>query len=483
MSNENRPSPSPAQLIVIAHADAGVRASAGRLITLSNAPTDRLAAALANHGARLQPLFGPTAERVLATARSLPMAAARHVETMSTYYAVEAPDAELEGLQRELREQPLVAGAYLKPGAEPAAYVNSALPLPAEAPALTPDFGARQIYLDDAPAGVDARWAWTQAGGRGQGVRIIDVEGAWRLTHEDLGSNQGGMVAGGMSNDILWRNHGTAVFGEFSGDDNGFGIVGIAPDAIASAIGIFGNLGSAAAIDAAAARLGAGDVLLIELHNPGPRFNFESRGDQRGYIALEWWPDDFIAIRKAVDRGIIVIEAGGNGAEDLDDAIYEQPRDGFPRDWSNPFRRTNRDSGAIVVGAGAPPPGTHGRDYGPDRSRLDFSNFGSVVDVQGWGREVTTTGYGDLQGGSNEDVWYTDTFSGTSSASPIIVGVAASLQGMARARGGLLTPARFRDLLRATGSPQQDAPGRPAQQRIGNRPSLRVLQTEAFRQL
>ena len=482
MANQNGSiaPPAPAKLIVVTQADAGMRASAGRFSTLSAAPTANLARVLANHNATLRPLFGATEERVIATTRTLAPAAARHAETMATYYAVEAPATELPQLQQALRAEPLVAGAYIKPGAEPAAFVNDAAPLAAEAPTLTPDFSARQIYLDDAPAGIDARWAWTQPGGRGQGVRIIDIEGAWRLTHEDLGGNQGGIVGGAMSADIGWRNHGTAVFGEFSGDDNGVGIVGIAPDAIASAIGIFGGLDSSEAINAAASRLGAGDVLLIELHRPGPRFGPDFRADQRGYVAIEWWPDDFLAIRKAVDRGILVIEAGGNGAENLDDAIYDAPANGFPRDWKNPFRRSNRDSGAVVVGAGAPPPGTHGRDHGPDRSRLDFSNFGSVIDVQAWGREVTTTGYGDLQGGSNEDVWYTDTFSGTSSASPIIVGVAASLQGMAKARGTLLTPVRFRDLVRTTGLPQQDAPGRPLQQHIGNRPSLRLLQAAAF---
>jgi len=105
---------------------------------------------------------------------------------------------------------------------------------------------------------------------------------------------------------------------------------------------------------------------------------------------------------------------------------------------------------------------------------LDFSNFGSCVDVQGWGREVTTCGYGDLQGGSNEDLWYTDTFSGTSSASPVIVGSVASLQGALRARGKpLLTPATGAQPLAHTGSPQQNEPGRPATQHIGNRPNLR----------
>jgi hypothetical protein len=152
------------------------------------------------------------------------------------------------------------------------------------------------------------------------------------------------------------------------------------------------------------------------------------------------------------------------------------PEAGFPSTWTNPFNRANRDSGAIVVGAGAPPPGTHDRDHGPDRSRLDFSNWGAVVDAQGWGREVTTCGYGDLQGGTNEDEWYTDQFSGTSSASPIVVGALGCVQGIVRAQGkSPLTPSEARNLLRATGSPQQDAPGRPSTQRIGNRPDLRQM--------
>jgi subtilisin family serine protease len=171
-----------------------------------------------------------------------------------------------------------------------------------------------------------------------------------------------------------------------------------------------------------------------------------------------------------------VVEAAGNGARNLDNAIYDTPATGFPSGWSNPFRRGARDSGAILVGAGAPPPNTHGRNWGADRSRLDFSNYGAAVDAQGWGREVTTTGYGDLQGGGNTSVWYTDTFSGTSSASPIVTGTLACLQGVLKARGRVpLSPARARELLRSTGSPQQDEPGRPATQRIGNRPNLRQL--------
>jgi hypothetical protein len=275
-----------------------------------------------------------------------------------------------------------------------------------------------------------------------------------------------------------WRNHGTAVVGEFGGDRNTFGITGICPDAVLRMVSIYDgtNYISSRALVAAANVLNSGDIMLIELHRPGPRFNFRPRTDQKGYIAVEWWPDDFDAIRYAAARGIIAVEAAGNGAENLDDPIYNAPATGFPSDWTNPFNRSNRDSGAIVVGAGAPPPGTHGRGSDPDRSRLDFSNYGALIDAQGWGSEVTTCGYGDLQGGPSENSWYTDQFSGTSSASPIVVGALGCAQGILRARGvPPLTAPIARQLLRATGSPQQDGPGRPRTQRIGNRPDLRQL--------
>jgi len=466
------------ELVVVMRPQAAFRASAGRFMSATGEKVTDVAKVLARHGATMKPIFGPTEERVMARQAAHSMAAQAPMEDLSVFYKVEVPEGRLAQLQAELARNELVEAAFVKPGVE-LPRINDMAAAPEEPPPATPDLSARQIYLNAASSGVDARWAWTQAGGRGRDIRIIDVEGAWRFTHEDLTQNQGGVVAGTMLAGVDWRNHGTAVLGEFSGDVNAVGIVGIAADATVSACSH--SIGSAAAINQAASRLRPGDIILLEMHRPGPRFAFATRTDQRGYIAVEWWPDDFAAILNATSRGIIVVEAAGNGAENLDDALYQTPAAGFPAGWRNSFRRSNRDSGAIVVGAGAPPPGTHGRDNGPDRSRLDFSNWGALIDAQGWGREVTTCGYGDLQGGSNEDLWYTDTFSGTSSASPIVTGVIACLQGMAKARGKpVLTPAQVRNCLRSTGSPQQDAPGRPASQRIGNRPDLRALATCAF---
>ena len=476
------------ELIVITKPQVALRATETELTSAAGADVSPLSALLAEEEITIRPLFGVSEDRLQFEARNLaPSAALDGVQPpdLSIYYRVEAPEERLDELAAKLRSQPLIEAAFVKPPAEPARaephmvvrpLINDMMPAGQEAPPATPDFTARQAYLDAAPGGIDARFAWTQAGGSGTSVRIVDIEGAWRFSHEDLTQNQGGVVGGTQSTDPAWRNHGTAVIGEFGGDRNTVGITGICPDANVRAISIFGGLGSAAAIRQAANLLSPGDVVLIELHRPGPRFNFQNRQDQRGYIAVEWWPDDFDAIRFAASRGVIVVEAAGNGAENLDDAIYNTRPAGFPTNWTNPFNRANRDSGAIVVGAGAPPPGTHGRDHGPDRSRLDFSNFGALLDAQGWGREVTTAGYGDLQGGSNEDFWYTDQFSGTSSASPIVVGALGCTQGSLRAKGRIpLTPARARDLLRTTGSPQQDAPARPATQRIGNRPNLRQM--------
>lgn len=471
--------PSQRELIVIAKPEAGLRATKEGVTSAVGADVAPLSGLLASEGITLQPLFGLSEERMRDRTSSLSTETGEEMPELSVFYHVEAPDERLDDLAESLRQLDVVEAAYVKPPGEPPAIaaaeveiLNDILPADGEPPIATPDFTARQIYLNTAPAGIDARYAWALSGGRGAGVKIIDCEWGWRFTHEDLLQNQMGVVVGtSSSND----NHGTAVLGEYSGDRNTCGITGICSDAIAGAAS-FVAMPTSQTIRKAADKLGPGDIILLEIHRAGPRYGFQPRNDQKGYIAIEWWPDDLAAIQYAIARGIIVVEAAGNGGENFDDAIYGTRPAGFPTSWRNPLNPANPSSRAVVVGAGAPPPGTHGRNHGPDRSRLGFSNYGARVDCQGWGREVTSTGYGNLQGGSNKDEWYTDTFSGTSSASPIVVGALGCAQGVVRAQGGtLLTSARARTLLRSTGSPQQDAPGRPRTQRIGNRPNLRQL--------
>lgn len=107
------------------------------------------------------------------------------------YYKVEAPDERLDSLAERLRQLDVVEAAYVKPGraaSAPQRYASRK----EEPPVHTPDFTVRQGYLDAAPGGIDARYAWTRPGGGGAGVKIVDVEGAWRFSHEDLGQSQGG---------------------------------------------------------------------------------------------------------------------------------------------------------------------------------------------------------------------------------------------------------------------------------------------------
>ncbi|MEZ4648471.1 MAG: S8 family serine peptidase [Candidatus Eisenbacteria bacterium] len=309
----------------------------------------------------------------------------------------------------------------------------------AERDRQAPDFTHGQGYLRAAPEGVGAAEVWGYPGGRGASVRIVDVEGDWNWEHSDLPAP---LFAHGTSIPS-WRNHGTAVVGQLVARDDGHGIVGICPDAEVGSVS-FLDLGVAAAIDLAAASVDEGDVVLIELHAPGPAAP-EGPG-QFGYLPMEFWQDCYDAIAVATANGRIVVEAAGNGSQNLDDPRY-----------LGLFDRTVRDSGAILVGAGTP--------WGLEAEW--FTNRGSRIDLHGWGSAIVSTGYGTLWGGDRERDWYTAGFGGTSGAAPIVAGSVAILQSMSRELWGVsLDPWLARDALVSTGTPA----GTGAE--IGPRPDL-----------
>jgi subtilisin family serine protease len=358
-----------------------------------------------------------------------------------------------------LKKQDAVWDAYVAPRPVPAA-----VKIERGASTGSRNFEPSQGYLHSAPDGISAMEVWDQAGTKGEKITICDIEGAWNLAHEDLPRGIS-LIGGTMIPDLGWRDHGTAVLGEMVAQPNAFGAVGIAHKAkavVQSAV-IGGVFNAAAAITNAAASLKAGDVILIELHAPSPITG--------KFIAMQFWSDIFSAIVAATQKGITVVEAAGNGNEDFDQAIYNSSG-------------LQKDSGAIVVGAGIPPTnffdiegfGSSFPGYsriGVPRSRIFFSNYGKIVNVQAWGWHVTTLGYGDAQGGPSENNWYTLRFSGTSSASPIVTGAVASIQGRAKAvTGAPLTPANVRKLLIKTGTPQVAGPGVPLTQKIGPQPNL-----------
>ena len=316
------------------------------------------------------------------------------------------------------------------------------------------DYRPQQGYRLAAGSGIHADAANLVPGGRGQNVQVTDIEGAFLVAHEDLPAvtiyDNGAMF--GAAN---WVNHGTAVMGMMFGVDNGFGVLGLVPDAAPAFVAQSG--GRANAIDVAAANSSAGDVILLEMQTTGANGGCTA-GNQTGCVPQEYDQASYDATVAAVAAGIIVVGAAGNGSENLDSAAY------------GPTFGSRPDSGAIIVGAGAAGSDDSWPSVGnqngptcndPERSRLNFSTFGSRVDAQGWGECVMSTGYGFAEGSSASTDSYRASFSGTSSASPFVASAAAILSSVAIENGDAdgLTSTEARAIIVATGTPQDLSPG------------------------
>ncbi len=422
--------------------DAKVRLRNDSLTSLTGVDLSRI-----NHhqkSRQIKPLFARTESILDQEYETLKPTGLRRVQNKNSYFKIEVSGRrEAEQIVHEYFDLPYVEYCYAEPEPEPAGDI----------PPPTPDYMASQGYLFSPPEGIGADSIWKVAGGTGVGVNIIDIEGDWNPDHEDFADNVGSILAGIPVGINDWIQHGTAVTGIIAADSNEYGVTGIAYDAEIDYISV-GNMGIAEAVDIAAANLDPGDIMLLELHTPGPRYDFVPTFDKKGYVPVEYFDANFDAVQMASARGIIVVAVAGNGWEDLDDPIYESR-----------FDRSFRDSRAILVGAGAPPNG----QYGPDRSRLYFSNYGSRVDLQGWGKSVYTTGYGSIFNGDGDtNQYYTEAFGGTSAAAPIIVGAVAALQGVFRSmHGATMTAEAVRVLLANTGTPQSNP-----DEWIGPRPDL-----------
>ena len=105
-----------------------------------------------------------------------------------------------------------------------------------------------------------------------------------------------------------------------------------------------------------------------------------------------------------------------------------------------------------------------------DLQKLWYSSYGQRFDVQAWGENVVTTGYGDLHNSEGTNLWYTNTVDGTSSASPIVAGAVACMNGYyaSNVSSTPMTPALIRTTLVSTGTAQVTPPAG----NIGPRPDL-----------
>ena len=345
---------------------------------------------------------------------------------------VDVDEQDLEDLRRTAQQNLNKAVAdfrvwfhvYLAAGADAAAAIDAlnaldavefAEPVQVAAPPPTPPaFGQDQVGLNAGPVGLGALAAWEHLGTRGINVNIIDIEFGWEVFHQDLPTVN--MIQfGDPPASQAEEDHGTATLGVLGALENGWGTTGMAPDAILgfAPVRVGGVVNIPQAIVNSALNSSPGDIILIELQIAGPAACGNpcsplgvppcdcSAGT--AWVPVEWGLAEYNAIVSAVGAGRIVIEPAGNGAQNLDAAIYQTGH--------NPFQN---DSGAIMVGAGMPPMIHGGLDV--DRSRICCSNYGSRLDVQGHGWAVRSTGYGDLNAEASGQLDYTAQFAGTSSA-------------------------------------------------------------------
>jgi serine protease len=318
------------------------------------------------------------------------------------------------------------------------------VPEPAVSP-VAPDYSGPpqsvyQDYLDAAPAGIDARNAWSR-GWSGAGVKVCDVEYWVNPTHQDLPPIS---IVGHPPVDPWQDDHGTGVWGEIVSKNDGTGTKGIAYGVSGYLAGATTEIGYSVArpLMECGAALSAGDVVLIEQQMYGPNDWFGT--------PTEWSKPVYDAIVTLVANGIVVVETTGNGNNgiglNLDDTAFSTGNDDH---W--PFLVEN-DSGALLVTAGRSPHSGTPRSYHP------WSDYGASVDLQGWGDSIVTTGAGNLYSAEGKNLYYRSDFGGSSGAGPIVTGAVALLQhAHKQLYNAPAPPALIKHILVSTGTPQAGA--------------------------
>lgn len=404
-----------------------VRTNLGRLTSHGSAELERLNAWANSAGLRFQPLIR-LPEQALSDLEMRAQARsgqpqpdlAGHLILEPLAGAAQVPSEQLAEWVAHLEASPAVEWTYLE---------HLGVPPPGDIPPVTPDLQPQQTYLGPNP-GVDALYAWGQLA-LGAGVRISDCEYGWNPAHEDLvdvnTNPEPGQTIPGAVFANGWEQHGTAVLGQLVAPQNGYGVTGMARQTEIYTYpewSIQQGFRRVTAITNAILNSAPGDVVLLEM---------QANGAGGGFGPAELDPAVFNVVRTGVAAGIIVVGAAGNGNQNLDSAPYAS-------------YMAMGNSGAILVGAGS-------SDVLHDK--LSFSTYGSRLDLQAWGLNVLTLGYGSAFtfGGDNNQKY--NYFSGTSSASPFVAAAAAVISSLHQQYlGSVPSPAFVRNLLVSTGIPQ-----------------------------
>ena len=228
----------------------------------------------------------------------------------------------------------------------------------------------------------------------GDGVKVAVIDTGIDYTHPDLDNNYyGGYDFVNDDSDPKDDNgHGTHVAGIIAAEDNGVGVIGVAPHAQLYAVKVLNSQGSGTYSDIVAGIDWAIDnnMDIISM----------SLGGSSGDTALQ------DALQRAYDAGIVIVAASGN-------------------DYANSISYPAKYDTVIAVGA------TDSSD-----NRAAFSNYGPELEVVAPGVDI----YSTYLGGGYE------TLSGTSMATPMVSGVVALMLS----KNPNLTPAEVRQILHDT---------------------------------
>jgi hypothetical protein len=240
-------------------------------------------------------------------------------ESLLTYFRVIIPpDVDINTIIERLRNEESIEKLYFEDEPE----------LPHFDTRLKDPMTDQQGYLGAAPKGIDAFAAWKEYGGAGTNVVFADIEGGWKLNHEDLRTISIKILPPGEDVDMFnWisptitkedafmaNSHGTETLGVVVGTGhNKKGVIGIAHDTegVILCSDTYGSIVDAITLiaDELISKGRKGDILLIEAHLPKKKY-----GNQDDFLPVEVEEANYKAIKMATDLGIIVIEPAGNGS-------------------------------------------------------------------------------------------------------------------------------------------------------------------------